>query len=372
MLLLDSLLKEAIEYQDISSSFGYSDKAFYKISNLKDIYPNMLSKKILGELFSKEEIQLKDQNLSAFILDNISYSIDFQFNNNYIDAIGSKNDLAKELGYDNYFELYSKSRGFTSYQVELDAYSTIAATQYEYSDLIALLPRQYNSSKEGLYFLAELINSLKYSRIDAFFNSVDSFLDKLKLLGVKSSFKHPYKRYTLAFNISKKTSTIHMIKSTQLEDLRAFFHILGHVFYFIQNLNNPSNILTSDSIRSESWAVFFENSITSNDFFQDYFLLPESIKDWQRFLILYYIRLYAFRILFEKKVYENKINDKNKLYKNLYVSTMKLKDGSNDFLLDEKPVCIDFFYANKNYFSKKLEENKQINFYIKTLQEILQ
>lgn len=367
MVDLNYLINSSIEYHDTSSLYGYKETSRKKIIKLNEKYPQLLSKDSLIKLIS--EPNNTNFDLASIIIDNISDMFDYESNDIYHISARKKNILAVNLGFDDYFSLYCKTRGKEKKSVIKDFKSFLKSTDDRYLSFISILPDKFKSRK-NLTHAAGLINNLMSPLLsEKFKKAVHSLSEHLESIGIK--FVHnEYNRVGVAFNISQKSVVVNLTNEFNLETLRALFHALGHTFYFVDNLSYPLKITSSDTTSTEVWALFFENIISSNDLIRTYFGLPEELSLWQDFLFLYYYRLYAIKAISESDFYESSnlsVSDINRSFSKEYEFFMHVKDDVREFQIDEKPISVEFAYACMSQLSEDLASSGRADKYVDLL-----
>lgn len=367
------LLDDAIALYNENTSLSYfeSENVNLILLNLKK-YPSLFSEENLSYLFKHKSSH--NLLMSSFILDNLIDKIDYLNNYKEFKSKEQKKNLANSFGYSNIFELYAETREQNILELEKKVLSFLKNTENEYLDFLQLFPNEY-LSRTKLDTISKIINNHRKNEIDYFFtNIMQKIISALEKRGIMFVYNND-NRVNVQFSMKNHNVYINLIKQNySFEHMRAIFHALGHAFYFLQYANSPINIISSNIIATETWALHFEN-LLANDFqIKKSINIPEEYSLYQKFLTLYYARLYATRIIFEKMYYytNNIYNTKeyNDYFSTLYETHLHIINDHQIFMIDNKPVCIDFFNSLYSYLHQD-NLSKNLILHLNTFKELI-
>lgn len=364
------IIEKCIQYHDTCSKLTYFESENRLLSNdLEYQYPDLYSTELLKYLINN------NSHLSSFILDNVTNLIDKKHNFDFSKTIKEKNDLANILEHSNYYDLFCITRYHSPFlHHNHNITKVLNDTQDLYQNYLSYFPTSIKT-RENIHKISLLINNQNKSMINSFFKKrifeILPYIEEYNIFLVQNYDS----RMGVQFDITNKKAYINIVNGNfQLEHLRAFFHALGHSIFFISNINDYTKLLSSDTTSTESFAIFFENLLSDEIELVKYFNLSDEFIFFQSFLNLYYLRLYAIRSQFESFVYKNYLSkdNLNHTFDKLYQDNMFLKSKSG-YLLDEKPISLEFFYANLIYLENQydLSTKNSLRNFSRILREII-
>lgn len=249
--------------------------------------------------------------------------------------------LARQLGFDCFFDAYCAARGIDPEGILTTATSLLDGTDEAYhARFAALFGSRLTEERLSALYADVLTDAPERYTVEHIVSDLTAAVAELGCSGCIEI--HRGSRSGVSTNVATirpRTATIFVAEAPGLESYRAGCHALGHALFAVNPEVGDHDLLGVNIAATEVAAFAAQELALAQE--------PEHTREFLEFMPLYYARLYALRLLHEARFYRGE-QQVNESYVRRCVERMGLVAG-HDFRPARCITAADFVLAFLGY-----------------------